>query len=50
MIRKNRVRYNNFTVPYFNKLNGEIYSRNRGNNVVCYPEVELEEVVFVVQL
>ena len=41
MIRKNRVRYNNFTVPYFNKLNGEIYSGNRGtrsNFTVPYSE------------
>ena len=41
MIRKNRVRYNNFTVLYFNKLNGEIYSGNRGtrsNFTVPYSE------------
>ena len=41
MIRKNRVRYNNFTVPYFNKLNGEICGGNRGtrsNFTVPYSE------------
>ena len=41
MIRKNRVLYNKFTVPYFNKLNGKICGGNRGtrsNFTVPYSE------------
>ena len=41
MIRKNRVLRNKFTVPYFNKLNGEIYGGNSGtrsNFTVPYSE------------
>ena len=41
MIRKNRVQHNKFTVPYFNKLNGEICGGNRGtrsNFTVPYSE------------